>query len=48
LIHSWEKPASGWWPLGGEPFALSFMNNPDDAPHPEQFFANFDYSFSDQ
>ena len=48
LIHSWEKPASGWWPLGGEPFALSFMNNPDDAPYPEQFFANFDYSFSNQ
>ena len=48
LIHSSGKAASGWWPLGGEPFALSFMNNPDHATYPEQFFANFDYSFSDQ
>ena len=48
LIHSWEKAASGWWPLGGEPFAASFMNNPENAPDTRQFFRDFEYRFSNQ
>ena len=48
LIHSWETPASGWWPLGGEPFARSFMNNPEQSGGVEDFFSQFQYRFSDR
>jgi hypothetical protein len=47
LIHSWEKPASGWWPLGNEPLALSFMNNPEASLGATDFFNQFEYRFSD-
>jgi hypothetical protein len=46
LIHSWEKPASGWWPLGSEPYALSFMNNPEASVGAKEFFDGFEYRFS--
>ena len=48
LIHSWEHAASGWWPLGDERFAASFMNRPEDAPATSEFFADFEYRFSDR
>jgi hypothetical protein len=46
LIHSADPYSPAWWRLGGEPFALSFMNNPEDSRGTRNFFAEFEYSFS--
>jgi len=48
LIHSWEHAAFGWWPLGDEPSALSFMNRPENAPTTSEFFGDFEYRFSNR
>jgi hypothetical protein len=48
LIHSDEHGASNWWPLGDEPYALSFMNNPESlGGNGSNFFDQFEYRFSD-
>jgi len=49
LIHSDEPAASNWWPLGNEPLAMSFMNNPESlGGNGSNFFENFEYRFSDR
>jgi len=47
LIHSYEHGTLTWWPLGDDPYASSFMTRPEDLGT-EQFFAHFEYRFSDQ
>jgi hypothetical protein len=41
LIHSVEPYSPAWWRLGGEPFALSFMNKPEDSFGTHGFFCRF-------
>ena len=48
LIHSVEPYSPAWWRLGGEPFALSFMNKPEDSFGTHGFFAAFEYRFSNE
>jgi hypothetical protein len=50
LIHSDEHAADslGWWTLGDEPLALSFMNNPEKSWGAKDFFDEFEYRFSDR